>query len=200
MANINKIIEHTKKWEGTLSNATTDTASKYPSPYIYKGQSGWHTNRGITYATFENASKRLGFANNEKNFIYMPDEIWLKIAKNLFWDKLYLDNMKSQALANLMFSWTWASGYGWNNRVQRYFTSKNIEWIKNDYKALPINFNALVDKYGEKKIFDELFEQYKKFYISLNQPANIKGWLNRADDLKKFSEAFIIINSPLFFL
>ena len=31
----------------------------------------------------------------------MPDAIWLKIAKNGYWDTVNLDKMNSQALANL---------------------------------------------------------------------------------------------------
>jgi len=45
MADIKYITGFTEKWEGGLSRATTDTASKNPSPYTYKGQTGWHTNK-----------------------------------------------------------------------------------------------------------------------------------------------------------
>lgn len=191
MATINNIVDFTLKWEGGLSRNTNDTASSYPSPYVYKGQTGWHTNKGITYATFEAASKKLGFENNADNFLTMPQNIWLKIAKSLYWDTLHLDDVKSQAIANLLFSWTWASGYGWRNRVKNYFSSKDIDWSISDYSALPDNINSLTKKYGEKKISDELFEQYKEFYISLNQPANIGGWLNRLGELQDFSNSLM---------
>jgi len=121
----------------------------------------------------------------------MPAEIWMKIAKNLFWDHLNLDAVKSQAIANLMFSWTWASGYGWRGRVQRYLKAKNIAWEQKDLKGLAAKLNELTDKQGEQKISDEMFEQYRQFYKSLNQPVYIKGWLNRLEDLKKYSDTFI---------
>jgi len=187
MANIQSIIGLTKKEEGGLSKAKTDTASKYPSPYEYNGSYGWHTNRGVTYQAFKSLSSKLGYIDNRENFINMPDSIWLKIAKNGYWDTVNLDQMKSQALANLFFSWQWGAGFGWRNRIKRYLKTKNIEWSINNLKGLPDLINDLVSKEGEKKILDELIEQYKEFYISLNQPANIKGWLNRAERLKNYA-------------
>jgi len=187
MANIQSIIGLTKKEEGGLSKAKTDTASKYPSPYEYNGSYGWHTNRGVTYQAFKSLSSKLGYINNRENFINMPDSIWLKIAKNGYWDTVNLDQMKSQALANLFFSWQWGAGFGWRNRIKRYLKTKNIEWSINNLKGLPDLINDLVSREGEKKILDELIEQYKEFYISLNQPANIKGWLNRAERLKNYA-------------
>jgi len=187
MANIQSIIGLTKKEEGGLSKAKTDTASKYPSPYEYNGSYGWHTNRGVTYQAFKSLSSKLGYTDNRENFINMPDSIWLKIAKNGYWDTVNLDQMKSQALANLFFSWQWGAGFGWRNRIKRYLKTKNIEWSINNLKGLPDLINDLVSREGEKKILDELIEQYKEFYISLNQPANIKGWLNRAERLKNYA-------------
>lgn len=192
MANISSIIGLTKKEEGGLSRATTDTASKYPSPYEYNGKKGWHTNRGVTYKTFEGLAKQLGYINNRENFINMPDSVWLKIAKKGYWDILNLDKMNSQALANLFFSWQWAAGYGWRNRIQRYLDRKDIDWSTSNLINIPTIFNELVKKEGEKKILDELIEQYKEFYISLNQPANIKGWLNRVERLKEY--AYTLLN------
>lgn len=185
MADISSIIELTKKEEGGLSRATTDTASKNPSPYEYNGKKGWHTNRGVTYTAFKSLSKKLGYTDNRENFINMPDAIWLKIAKNGYWDIINLDAMQSQAIANLFFNWQWAAGYGWRNRIKRYLATKKIVWDTNKLKELPILFNELVKKEGEKKILDELIEQLKEFYISLNQPANTKGWLNRTERLKE---------------
>lgn len=192
MAQIDKIVDHTLQWEGGLSNATTDTASKNPSPYVHNGVTGWHTNKGITYASFKEGSKTLGFEDNADNFLKMPNWIWMKIAKNMYWDKLHLDNVKSQAIANLLFSWTWASGYGWRNRIQSYLKSKGVTWSQSDFAGLPAAINGLTDKFGEKTIADELFEQYRQFYISLNQPVYIKGWLNRVNDLQKYSYSLIV--------
>jgi len=191
MADIKEIIPFTYEKEGGLSRATTDTASRSPSPYTYKGVKGWHTNKGITYAVFKDGANKYGYVDNANNFLTMPEDIWLKIAKQGYWDKMNLDAMKSQAIANFFFSWMWGSGYSWRNRFKKYLETKNIEWNISNLKQIPTIINQLVEKEGEKKIFDELIEQKRQFIISLNQPANTKGWLNRLEDLKNLSYTYI---------
>jgi hypothetical protein len=187
MAQIREIIPFTYKWEGGLSRATTDKASRNPSPYVYNGQKGWHTNKGVTYSTFKSLAPKLGYSDTSNNFLTMPEDIWLKIAKNGYWDIINLDAVKSQAIANIMFSWMWGSGYAWRNRIQKYLQSKGISWNISDLKGLPNKLNDLTDKQGEKQTFDELIEQKKQFLLSLGQPANEKGWMNRLNDLKNYS-------------
>jgi hypothetical protein len=191
MANILEILPFTLKWEGGLSRATTDKASLHPSPYTFKGVKGWHTNKGVTYPVFKDGAKLLNYQDTAENWFNMPMNIWVKIAKFKFWDKLFLDNVKSQAIANAMFSWQWGAGYGWRPRMQRYFLSKGIKWNINDFKSLPGHLNTLSDRMGEKNLFDELIEQQIEFYKSLNEPVYIKGWLNRVESMRKFGNSFI---------
>ena len=192
MADIKYIIPFTYKWEGGLTRATTDSASKSPSPYIYKGVSGWHTNKGVTYAAFKSNAPSLGYVDNAQNFLSMPEDIGLKIAKIKYWDILYLDEVKSQAVANVMFSWMWGSGYAWQPRMERYLASKGITWKSGRFQELATRLNEIVAKEGEKKIFDELIEQKKQYLLSLGEKSNpggvyTKGWLNRLADLQTYS-------------
>ena len=143
----------------------------------------WHTNKGITYKTFEAAAKNLGIDNNYTNFIVMPRAVWIKIAKKEFWDKLHLSDLKNQSIANLMFSWLWGSGYSWRDRMIKFLKSYNITWTKNDFKGLIKHLNFLTDKYSAKTIYKALDKQYRLYLISLNQSKFIKGWLKRLDDL-----------------
>ena len=202
MAKIDLIIDHTKKWEGGLSNASTDTASKDASPYIYKGVYGWHTNRGITYTAFKNGAETLGYKDTADNFLKMPDDIWLKIAKVKYWDTLDLDSLDSQAIANLLFSWTWAGGSGYKKRISSYLKSKGIEWNDKKPAELTAAINLLIKKIGEQKVFIDLMDQYKSFYKGMPEKSNpktekhpegiyTKGWLNRLEDLKTFSTNFL---------
>lgn len=191
MANVKYIIPITKKYEGGLSNSKTDKASSYPSPYFYNGVNDWHTNKGVTYKTFEYLSGKLGYENNSENFINMPDSIWLRIVKESFWDKLNLDKVKSQAVANLMFSWIWGSGYAWRNKFKDYLRKYKVEWSIDNFNDIPVVLNRLTDKYGEKKIFDELVQQKKEYLESLNQPSNINGWLKRLNELQNYSYTLI---------
>ncbi len=191
MASIKEIIPFTYEKEGGLSRATTDTASRFPSPYTYNGVKGWHTNKGVTYATFKDGASKFGYTDNADNFLTMPEDIWLKIAKQGYWDKMNLDAMKSQAIANFFFSWMWGSGYSWRNRFKKYLETKGITWNISDLKKIPSIIDGLVAKEGEKKIFDELIEQKRQFLIGLNQPTYTKGWLKRLEELKDLSYTYI---------
>ena len=181
MANYNNIKPITLKWEGGLSRNTKDNASKYPSPYKYQGKTGWHTNKGITYQTFEAGSKAFGFENNATNFLKMPQDIWDKIAKGFYWDKYKLDQLNSDGLALLIFSWGWGAGVGWHPRMQRYLKSKGITWNRTS-DTLTQALNILLRYQGEKQTIDEVSNQQKEFYQSLHQPSFTQGWLNRVSD------------------
>lgn len=190
MANFNDIKGLTLKWEGGLSKATTDTASRNPSPYVHNGVTGWHTNKGVTYSTFVSASKKFGFENNANNFINMSDAIWNKIAKGLYWDNLNLDQLKSNGVAFQLFSWNWGAGTGWFPRMKRFLTSKGIEW-NGKSSSLSDAINKLLEKQGEQKTIADLDIQQKEYYTSLNQPANIKGWINRIKDTTSYAVSYI---------
>ena len=94
---LSKLVPFMKKWEGGLSRATTDTASSNPAPWTYKGQSGWHTNKGITYATFISNASRLGYAPTAENFFLMPDALWLKILTGAYINAFPLDEIAGLA-------------------------------------------------------------------------------------------------------
>ncbi len=216
MAEIKYIIPFTYKWEGGLSNATTDNASKNPaniSPYTINGKKGWHTNKGVTYSVFKSGASKYGYQDTLENFKDMPHEIWLKIAKGGYWDTLNLDNLKSQAVANVMFSWCWGSGYAWIPRLSSYLKSKGINWVGGnwvaskmklapDFKQITDKLNQLIDKQGEKQTFEDLIEQKKQFLLSLGEKANpktakfpqginTKGWMNRLTELQSYSSTLL---------
>jgi lysozyme family protein len=192
MALFENIIALTKKWEGGLSRNPKDSASKYPSPYTYKGKTGWHTNKGITYKTFVDASKKFGFPNTANNFINMPEAIWNKIAKGLYWDALNLDTLKSDGVAFQLFSWKWG-GSGWLKRFKNYLDSKHIEWDGNS-NTIATAVNKLIDKQGETKTINDLSQQQAEYYKALNQPTFEKGWLNRVQDTTNYALNYIKSN------
>lgn len=191
MANFDLIVPFTLEKEAGLSNDPNDNASSYPSPYYFNGSNNWHTNKGITYKTFEKASEELNFENNFQNFIVMPKNIWSKIAKKLFWDKLNLDKLNNQGIANILFSWFWGSGYNWRNRIKNYLAENKINWNKNDFKALIKHLNHLVKVKGSKSVYNAIEKQYIAYLKSLNQSYYIVGWLNRLKDLREISSKYL---------
>lgn len=191
MATFDNIIPLTLKKEGGLSNDRRDSASNYPSPYTYQGQTGWHTNKGITYRTFESASKEFGFENNAQNFLTMPDAIWRKIAKGKFWDSMNLDTLKSEGIAYQLFSWKWGAGIGWFSKMQDYLSKKGISWNRQS-KTLADVFNQLLSKQSEKQTIGELDRLQVEYYESLNNPTFIKGWVKRIKETTQLAYSKVV--------
>lgn len=177
-------IPYIKKSEGGLSRALTDSASKNPSPYVYNGLTGWHTNKGVTYATFKSMSPVVGYQNNSTNFLTMPDSIWLGIYKEGYWKPMRCELYDSQAMANAVVDFAWASGVGGaTNALIKYLKSKGI--AANGVITISQGLNNLVKKDGESKAFNDLIDYRKQFFKNLNQPANEAGWLSRMEQLRK---------------
>lgn len=198
MANHKNLIGFTKLAEGGLSRTKSDSASANPSGCLitYKGQtaSDWHTNKGITWTTFK-ASSNVGYQPSCPNFEKMPEDIWLKIFKQKYWDKFYLDEYKSQAIADMIVSWSWGSGVGGAYRQLAKFLNANYgtnyptgvsDYSSDRAKSMRDKFNELSGK-DEREVYDKLVEAKKQFLISLNQPQNLTGWLSRLDKLYQYS-------------
>lgn len=185
MANLLLGIPYLKLWEGGLSNKTSDTASKSPSPYQHKGVYGWHTNKGVTWETFKSASKIFGFAVNPLNFLSMPDAIWVLIFTKMYAEPMQAHNCKSDAIGVALADFLWASG-GAKQQISKWLKSKYKVTIyngKNFDMKIAVNFINTLD---EKTAFLEIINVRRAYFKSLNQPKNIAGWLNRMNALEKF--------------
>lgn len=198
MANHKHQVDFIKKWEGGLSNDQRDIGpASHPAPCIYMGQTGWHTNRGITYSTFESNASRLGYAATCENFIRMPDSIWLKIYKVSFWDKFLLDSYRSQSIADIIVSLAWGSGIGGAYKQTAKFLNANYGTnlptttssysIENAAKIRDVFKHITRTAIGEKQVQEKFISHYRQFYISLNNPTYIKGWLRRVNSLDEFT-------------
>jgi len=192
LADSKKIIPFILKWEGGLSKDPADSASKYPAPCPYNGVHGYHTNKGITYQTFESLAKKLGYDPSCNNFYTMPVDIFNKIYRQGYWNPFYLDDYKSQAIADMIVSWAWASGVGGSyKQLAKFITKETGVTLPKTYstagaKILRDEFNKLSEK-KESTTYQKLSAAYQNFYKSLNQPKFIKGWLNRLADLITYS-------------
>ena len=178
------------KKEGGLSKATTDSASSNPSPCLYKGVYGWHTNKGVTWSTFKSNSQSLGYEASCNNFISMPMEIWAKIFKLRFWNFWDSDNIPYQSIADFM-TWTvWGSGGGQFGKVRGsvgflrgFLVTKGLICnSKNDVK----NHLISLASEDERKLWLDLIQYRYDWYAKLNQPDNLKGWRNGLDNYKKW--------------
>lgn len=178
MADSTLYIQSLKKYEGGLSNTLSDNASRNPSPCAVGNMKNIHTNKGITWSTFKRVAPKFGYKVDCDTFIRMPDDLWNKIYKNEYWDLVGGDDIKSQAIAELMADKAF-NGYSLKD-IQDYITKRGYpaSTLKQRVTAL----NALT-KINEKRLYDDLIEIRRQYYLSLNQPKNIEGWLNRLDKI-----------------
>lgn len=210
MADYKKIIPFIRKAEGGLSKSKYDYASKYPSPCEYKGTKGWHTNKGITWATFKDNARYVGYEPTCENFIAMPDKIWNGVFKKAYWDKFDLDNYKSQTIADFIVSVAWGSGvWGATKLLWKFIKEKygidlgtgksylDRQKVENFKKFF--NDKVTQDK-SDEKIFNELVKRKEEFLKSLNQPANIKGWLSRLNKFVEYETNFLIRHKKTFII
>jgi len=192
MADYKIVIPFILKWEGGLSRATTDTASRNPSPCTFNGQTGWHTNKGVTWATFTTLASRLGYAATCTNFQRMPEDIWGKIFKVGFWDAIGGDQIKSQAIANVAADFAWGAGpFRAVQRLQMAVNNISSNKIAVDGKIGPRTI-AAVNNTNQLALFNEYTKLKDQFYKNLpGQEANQRGWSNRHNDLLEFSKKYI---------
>lgn len=121
MSNFRLYIQKTKINEGGLSKNPHDNASSYPVP----DGSGYHTNKGITWKTYESFKLRKGEKPDVKEFYRMPDSLFEDIFES-FWIKSGAHYIIDQPIAELVFQSYWGGGY--RNNV--------LEWqylLRRDY-------------------------------------------------------------------
>lgn len=177
MADYKNIISFIKEKEGGLSHNQNDSAKADPVP----DGTGVHTNKGVTWSTFKAMAFTLQYEPTIDLFYQMPDAIWGKIFKSGYWDKIWGDEIESQAIANTLVDWAWGSGPRTATRKMQQFLG-----IPADYKMGPITMQAInLRSQQDDRTFNKDFSIYKlKWYLSLpNQEANYAGWQSRLGDL-----------------
>jgi hypothetical protein len=175
MADYKNIIPFILKWEGGLSKNTKDKASSYPVP----DGSGYHTNKGITWAVW--SSKYGNSPNSITRFYAMNNSDWSSIFKPLYWDAIKGDDIKNQAIADLMVNWAWGSGI-----YTPVTTLQKILGVQIDGKVGPKTIAAL-NSANQGEVFNKLKASNIAFFNNLsNNPAYAMfktGWFNRLNDL-----------------
>lgn len=182
MANVSNIRPFIQKWEGGLSRHSADNASAHPAPWPHNGVTGWHTNKGVTYAAFVGLAPKSGYAITPENFFTMPPKIWDAIFKVGYWDPWHLDNLRSQAIADFIANASWGSGLtGSFNTIKKYLASKNIPVTTREQAVNELNKLSVLN---EKAVFTDLINWRNNFLKSLSDFGVYgKGWLNRSNDL-----------------
>lgn len=162
----NDLVKFIQKKEGGLSKDLTDTASSNPAP----GTGGYHTNKGITWKVYKDT---LGSLATPERFLKMPNEDWLKIFIEKYYNKTknLFDN---DVLNGYVATWYWG---GWAPSLLP--PSKVAELVNANMTDIE-KLKALVNL--RKQYFDNIVK---------NNPSQVKflkGWKNVADSyLSTFS-------------
>lgn len=160
MASFDKYAPKLKQWEGGFGNHPNDT--------------GGATMCGVTLATFR---QYYGEDKTVADLRAMTEAQWRHIMKGGFWDKCWADQIRSQAVAEIIVDWCVNSGIGMIKKVQGIVGTrqdgvmgpKTLAAI-NAAKAQLLHFNI---KAARAAYYETIVR---------NRPANMTfydGWLNR---------------------
>lgn len=146
---------------------------------------GGATNKGITFATFEQHAKSLlRVPPTLANLKTLTDDQAAAIYKKAYWDRIKADDFPSQKLANFAFDFYVNAGSNAAKVLQKVLRSMGQD-ISVDGGIGPMTLTAIraVNQ-------DELYRQYKQgriaYYNGLvaknaDLKVFLKGWLNRVN-------------------
>lgn len=169
MAKSIKLVPFILQWEGGFVNDPVDL--------------GGATNKGVTIGTFKDYRKSKGLpsptVDDLKN---ISESEWYEIFKSLYWDRWKADEIKSQAVANILVDWVWASGSHGIKRPQR------LLGVKAD-GIVGKQTIAAVNAMDAATLFKMIKDDRAKFIdeICKARPANErfrKGWTNRINSIR----------------
>lgn len=169
MANSSKLIPFILQWEGGFVNDPDDL--------------GGATNKGITIGAFTEYKKRKGQkAPTVTDLKNISDAEWRDVFKSLYWDRWEADEIKSQAVANILVDWVWASGSHGIKRPQR------LLGVKED-GIVGKQTIAAVNAMDAATLFKMIKDDRAKFIdeICKARPKNEKyrkGWMNRINAIR----------------
>lgn len=169
MANSSKLVPFILQWEGGFVNDPDDL--------------GGATNKGITIGAFTEYKKRKGQkAPTVDDLKNISSAEWHDVFKSLYWDRWKADEIKSQAVANILVDWVWASGSHGIKRPQR-LLGVNADGIVGKQTV------AAVNAMDAATLFKMIKDDRAKFIdeICKARPKNEKyrkGWMNRINAIR----------------
>lgn len=158
------------------------------TPILYELEKGYSehpndmggaTKDGITLATFR---QFYGKDKTKEDLKDMTTHQWMHIMKSEFWDKCLADDIKDQALADIIVDWKVNSGMVAIRKIQM-ILSIIADGIFGKQTL------AAVNSQNPKELFDRIVAARKQFYTDIvkrnpSQKVFMNGWMNR---LSKFN-------------
>jgi lysozyme family protein len=205
MANWKLLENHIATWEGKTSADPVDTCAKRPSAAIdnnprskYRGLP-IHTNKGVCFSTWQSMAPKLGYDPSTAGFMAMTTDQWRGIIKRGFWDPLFLDNMRSQKIAELLLEVHWGSGMGGVRSVYRILEKAvGVPVTGKPSAATTEAFNKAINTQAkENRLYDQLWQFRMEWLRKLPETKWNKygrGWTNRMNALATRAKNLVLEN------
>ena len=151
-------------WEGGFANIP--------------GDRGGATNKGVTIATYRSV---FGKERTVEDLKTITDIEWLHIFNTLFWNRWKADQIQSQAIANLLVDWVWASG-NYGIKIPQRVLGVSIDGIVG-----PKTLAAINGYHNQKELFAKLWHEREDFFKRIATGAQkkfLRGWLNRLNGIR----------------
>jgi lysozyme family protein len=166
MAKIELLVPKILKWEGGYVNDPLDA--------------GGATNKGVTLATW----RHVGHDKDGDGDIDAADikllsvEDATMVLKKFFWDKWHADDIKSQAVAEILVDWVWGSGV-WGIKIPQ-----RILGVAQDGNVGPLTLKRVNEYPNQQELFNKIKQARIEFIdgIIKRKPSQVrfeKGWKNR---------------------
>ena len=195
MADYKDPVPRIKRWEGGIGGDPRDNASSYPSPCGIDPEWGtpYHTNKGVTWGTYVNFDP----TPTCSEWTTMSDDLWGRIFKQRFWDKIGGDQIKNQAIANAYVNWIFMSGPGnANPLMQRMLRDRyNYPFEQTNTITKRVEILNYLTKKDVKKLFEDMYAVRTAYFQSLSGcPTYCRGWLRRLNEEKIADTKYLYID------
>lgn len=181
MADVNNLAPFILKWEGGFVNHPNDP--------------GGATNKGVTIAVW----KSQGYDKDGDGDIDVADLKLIdnndatKILKSNYWNRWFADQIDSQAVANILVDWVWASG-AWGIKIPQRLLGLKEDGIVG-YQTMKALKESIDTPEKRAKFIKELYlarYEYINNIIKANPKLAVfkKGWINRMKDLEQYNKKF----------
>ena len=154
-----------RSWEGGYCNVPGDRG----------GATMW----GVTIATYQAV---FGATKTVDDLKAMTEQQWDDIFGRLYWNKWRADEIRCQAIANLVVDWLWASG------VYGIKLPQKVLGVKIDGMVGPKTIAAINDYPDQKELFAKMWHEREEYLQRLavkpTQKKFLAGWLNRLNGIR----------------
>ena len=167
MADINKALDILLRAEGGYVNDPSDP--------------GGATYRGITLTVFQSYYGKAMTAQNLRSMTY---DQTVHIYKAGYWNKVKGDDIRTQAVADIIFDFAVNSGVSTAvKKVQQVLIARGHRTVKADGLFGPVTLKAVNEDKDQPALFNDIKAARVRYYESLMKNPSLKkflkGWMNR---------------------